>query len=136
VVMQNILRGCGRSVDFSDLKVKGTPLLTRRRRAMGGHRVLAIGDAAGYVEPFTGEGMAWALRSALCAAQIVGQQWRDDAVELWTQQHQQHVGPKQKVAGVIRRAVRSPALTRLAMSALKFAPSISHWLTKPQGRSA
>jgi menaquinone-9 beta-reductase len=136
VVMEQILRSCGRNVDLSGSKVKGTPLLTRRRRAMAGHRVLAVGDAAGYVEPFTGEGMAWAMRSAFYADRIVSQGWSDAIPEQWAGAHANFIQPKQRVAGAIRRAVRSPALTSLAISALKFAPSISHWVTKSQGRPA
>lgn len=44
---------------------RGTPPLTRRRAAASaGGRIVRVGDAAGYVEPFTGEGMGWALASA------------------------------------------------------------------------
>lgn len=45
------------------VKVHGTPLLTRRRTRVADGNVLLAGDAAGYVEPFTGEGMTWALRT-------------------------------------------------------------------------
>ena len=44
-----------------------TPPLRRLRQA-GNGRVIAIGDAAGYVEPFTGEGMTWGMMSAIAAA--------------------------------------------------------------------
>ena len=37
-----------------------TPPLRRLRKA-GNGRMIAIGDAAGYVEPFTGEGMTWGM---------------------------------------------------------------------------
>jgi 2-polyprenyl-6-methoxyphenol hydroxylase-like FAD-dependent oxidoreductase len=47
---------------------KGTPALTRRARRLAGHRCFVVGDAAGYVEPFTGEGMAWAVMSAAAVA--------------------------------------------------------------------
>jgi len=50
--------------------VRTTPRL-RRRRTAGWHRLIAIGDAAGYVEPFTGEGMAWAMSSGLAAAETI-----------------------------------------------------------------
>ena len=33
-------------------------------------RLLLLGDAAGYVEPFTGEGMAWGLTAATLAAPL------------------------------------------------------------------
>lgn len=44
----------------------GAPSLMRRRSSVEAEgRIFVLGDAAGYVEPFTGEGMTWAIRSAL-----------------------------------------------------------------------
>lgn len=43
--------------------LRGVGNLTRRRRA-GAGRVLAVGDAAGYVQPLTGEGMSWGIVAA------------------------------------------------------------------------
>ena len=40
---------------------QGTVPLTRRTWPVAGERFFVLGDAAGYVEPFTGEGMAWAM---------------------------------------------------------------------------
>ena len=44
-----------------DVQWHGTPGLTRRTRPLARDRLFYLGDAAGYVEPFTGEGIAWAL---------------------------------------------------------------------------
>ena len=41
-----------------------TPALTRNSSKVVDRCVFLIGDAIGYVEPFTGEGMSWALASA------------------------------------------------------------------------
>lgn len=46
-----------------------TPAL-RRKRVAGNGRVVAIGDAAGYVEPLTGEGMTWGIESGLAVADL------------------------------------------------------------------
>jgi flavin-dependent dehydrogenase len=43
---------------------RGTPRLTRRPQIRQTNRVVAVGDARGYIEPFTGEGMGWALEGA------------------------------------------------------------------------
>ena len=40
------------------------------RRDCAADRLFVVGDAAGYVEPFTGEGMAWAVMSAAALAPI------------------------------------------------------------------
>lgn len=42
---------------------RGTAALTRARAGVECGRTLVVGDAAGYVEPFTGEGMTWAIES-------------------------------------------------------------------------
>lgn len=57
--------------ELADADWKGTPLLTRRPNEIAGERWFAVGDAAGYVEPFTGEGIAWAMNGALELAPIV-----------------------------------------------------------------
>lgn len=51
---------------LADATLRGTPRLTHSSPPIAGpsHRVLRIGDAAAYVEPFTGEGMGWALTTA------------------------------------------------------------------------
>ena len=56
-----------------DAHWKGTPPLTRRHSAPADARVFVIGDAAGYVEPFTGEGMAWAMADAAALTQCLTQ---------------------------------------------------------------
>lgn len=52
---------------------QATPRLTRRMPLVAGRsrRIFRVGDAAGYVEPFTGEGMGWALASARILAEAV-----------------------------------------------------------------
>lgn len=49
-----------------------TPPLTRVRR-VGYGAMIAVGDAARYVEPFTGEGMAWAIESGVEAGQCIAE---------------------------------------------------------------
>lgn len=51
-------------------EIKVTPSLHRRIRAISGRRVALAGDAAGFLDPLTGEG----LYGALLSAQILGQQ--------------------------------------------------------------
>ena len=49
----------------------GTPPLTNRPRRVAAERLFLIGDAGGYVEPFTGEGIAAALESAAAVVPLV-----------------------------------------------------------------
>ena len=50
---------------------QGTPPLTRRHQPPPRGRLYLVGDAAEYIEPFTGEGMAWALESGAAIANYV-----------------------------------------------------------------
>lgn len=52
---------------------QATPPLTRSAAPVAGTRgrILRAGDAVGYVEPFTGEGMGWALTSGRLAAEAL-----------------------------------------------------------------
>lgn len=63
----------GLDIDLSDQNMIGglrtTPPLRRERIAAAG-RLIAIGDAHRYVEPFTGEGMTWALQTGIAAAEV------------------------------------------------------------------
>lgn len=56
----------------------GTPALTRTLSPVAIPGVFVIGDAAGYVEPFTGEGISWGMTSGLAVADVVDQSLNAD----------------------------------------------------------
>jgi flavin-dependent dehydrogenase len=60
----------------------GTPWLTRRRTTLALPGILVAGDAAGYVEPFTGEGMSWAIATGRGAGALAARMV--DAPALWS----------------------------------------------------
>ncbi len=65
---------------FDQSPWSGTAALTRSRHTLAAKRLFVIGDAASYGEPFTGEGIAWAVGSALLAVPIAlsaVDQWSD-----------------------------------------------------------
>lgn len=120
--------GWPRIAGLAELPWKGTPALTRRAKALAGERWFAVGDAAGYVEPFTGEGMAWAVASAAAVAPIAAravQRWDDSLVHEWEAAHRRAVGNRQRACRVVSRVLRSPALTALAVRALALFPALS-----------
>jgi 2-polyprenyl-6-methoxyphenol hydroxylase-like FAD-dependent oxidoreductase len=57
---------------FSQARWRGAPALHRSREPALGRTLLA-GDAFAYVEPFSGEGMTWALLAGRLAGQLAGQ---------------------------------------------------------------
>jgi flavin-dependent dehydrogenase len=127
--IQEILRSCGRSIEMPlDTDIKGTPLLTRTRPQLGLAKMLIIGDAAGYVEPFTGEGMTWALAGAQRAAALTAQVLQrtlsgEAAATAWRTWHAHHIGARQRTCRTVRALVHTPGLAQILIrSAGIFAP--------------
>ncbi|MCP9809854.1 FAD-dependent monooxygenase [Cyanobium sp. HWJ4-Hawea] len=91
-----------------------TAALSRRTIPLAGHRLLLLGDAAGYVEPFTGEGMGWALTSALAALPLVMrsmEQW-DGAIEKeWRRLHHRWVTSQQRSCRALAVVLRHPKIS-------------------------
>jgi flavin-dependent dehydrogenase len=118
---------------------RGTPRLTRQCRPLGTHRCLLIGDAAGYVEPFTGEGIGWAMQSAVLASELVSDQlddWDAGLVRRWQRLHQRAVGRSQWYCRAISRLLRYESLSRLAVSSLRCAPGLARPVVRRIDRSA
>jgi menaquinone-9 beta-reductase len=123
----DVLRSAGLP-DFEPIRNadwKGTPALTRSSRRIAGPRWFAIGDAAGYVEPFTGEGIGWALASAFAVAPLAAQPWNDGHVERWSREHRRIVKRRQVACRAIAWALRRPALCSAAVRVLRFAPRLA-----------
>lgn len=121
---------------------RGTPALTRTARHVAGDRWFAVGDAAGYVEPFTGEGMAWAIASGTAVAPIAAraaEAWSDSLSREWEATHARLVRSRQTVCRAAAWVLRLPRLSRLAVRALAVMPALSRpvvgALNRPGARS-
>lgn len=104
---------------------QGTLPLTRHSRRLAGRRILLLGDAAGYVEPFTGEGMAWAFSAAVAAGPIVRRglcRWEASLEREWSQVMTRAVMRRQRWCGVFSALLRHPRASRWLMAALSWAP--------------
>jgi flavin-dependent dehydrogenase len=87
-----------------------------------------LGDAAGYVEPFTGEGMAWAFAGAEAvvpfvkrAAAAPGPRLEDE----WTRALASTIGQDQRRCRVLAWSLRQPALVAMFMSMLRRNPGLA-----------
>jgi flavin-dependent dehydrogenase len=118
----SILSACGLPPLPGNAAWHGTPPLTRRPPRLWHERVLLVGDAAGYVEPFTGEGMSWALRSALAAAELAREGWTEDSGLRWERMHRQAIGGRQLRCRALTLLLRAPRLVRAAVRVLERAP--------------
>ncbi|MBX9737133.1 MAG: hypothetical protein K2X32_09430, partial [Phycisphaerales bacterium] len=116
------------------LQLRGTSRLTRSRTRVASRGVLLLGDSAGYVEPFTGEGMAWALAGAMQLAELVGSavgasergtSWRDELGLAWQNWHQSHIRSRQRSCAMIKPLLRSPLVTRAGVWSLAHVPLVT-----------
>jgi flavin-dependent dehydrogenase len=111
----------------------GTVQLTRREARVAGERLLLIGDAAGYEEPFTGEGMTWAAIAGCAVAPLARRAidcWQPELADAWTAAYRQTIGPRQRVCRTVSAVLRSrwsvAAMTRL----LALTPAVARPLVK------
>ena len=107
---------------------QGTVPLTRHVLTPVAHRVFVLGDAAGYVEPFTGEGMAWALSAAdalvpLAARAIAG--WDSAIEQQWLDTYDRMVRQNQRWCRIIARTLRYPPLVGLMVASLSLQPALA-----------
>ena len=107
---------------------QGTPGLTRRTRPLAHERLFFLGDAAGYVEPFTGEGIAWALAAARAVEPIALEAikgWQPRLARDWSRAHRRLVvKPAASSLCRLRRrpGLRQPWLIRAGFEILNRAP--------------
>ena len=107
---------------------KGTPPLTRRLCSLGEERLFLVGDSAGYVEPFTGEGMGWALWGALALAPLVQagvERWDEALVRRWDQVHRRRIRRGQRVCRMVAWGLRRPWMARAALRAFGTVPLLA-----------
>ena len=119
------------------MDLRGTPLLTRRATRCAARRLLVLGDAAGYVEPFTGEGIAWALHSALLAtplARAACTDWREELATDWACILRRKVIRNQWTCQLLARLLRSPALAGLSLEVCRWLPVVPRRIMSQIGR--
>ena len=105
----------------------GTPPLTRTAGDVAAGGVFLVGDAAGYVEPFTGEGMGWALASARAAADPIDAFLNGDptAEEQWRTAYRRRVGRRKGWCRAVAAAARTPTAAVVAAAALNRVPALA-----------
>ena len=105
----------------------GTPPLTRAAGDVADDNVFLLGDAAGYVEPFTGEGMGWAIASANALGPILDDFLNGDAAaaDRWRAAYRRRVGRRKGWCRAVARAARTPAAAGAAAAALNRVPALA-----------
>lgn len=111
---------------------KGTCGLTRRRCAAG-DRLFVVGDAGGYVEPFTGEGMELAIQSGRAVVDVVQRatkRWEPAMKSEWSRQFDSLVTRRQWVCRGLSRILRYPLLLQTAFGVTSRFPSLGRVVAK------
>jgi menaquinone-9 beta-reductase len=107
---------------------RGTAALTRRSTRRAATRLFVLGDAAGYVEPFTGEGMAWALAGGLTVAPLAARaarRWHADLARDWEVVFARVVARRQFACHAAALVLRQPLLARTLVRLLARVPSLA-----------
>jgi len=114
--------------EIEQLPWQGTPALTRRIAQPAAERLLVLGDAAGYVEPFTGEGIAWALAAAEAAAPLASRaidRWESSLTAEWTRIYGRLIKPRQRTCRVVAGVLRHPLAVRSLVRVLAHVPQLA-----------
>jgi flavin-dependent dehydrogenase len=104
----------------------GTPRLTRRRAAATDGRIIVSGDAFGYVEPFTGEGIGWALASGIAAGDHADRVLRGEAsVDGWERTARRMSAWSHARCASMALLIRAPRMLAAVLRAGQYAPMVA-----------
>ena len=111
--------------DLADQPWRGTAPLTHAIFRPASDRLLVVGDAAGYVEPFTGDGMAWAMTTATAVAALLDRGWQPGMDSTWANWHRHQIARRQRLIRAIAWTARQTWLARMAVGFVGQFPEFS-----------
>ena len=118
--------------------VRGMGPLARRARRVCGPGWLLVGDAAGFLDPFTGDGVYEALRGAELAAAVAARglaagDASDRALAPYARLRRQVFGAKRRLGWLLQLFVHQPALLAYALRRLETRPAQGQRLSAALG---
>jgi flavin-dependent dehydrogenase len=131
--VQQVLRECGVDSSFvRDLDWQSTPHLTRQSACVAKQNIFLLGDATGYVEPFTGEGMSWAFKGAEALVPLLYQahlcsdtETAEKEWNLWITKHRNH---RQRISRWVARQSRQAERAKWVLRMCDWVPPIRNRL--------
>ncbi len=130
-VVDSILVAAGLPTLQWDEGWSGTRRLRVAPREQLQHRVLSVGDAAGFWEPFTGEGIGWALEAGIAAAPTAARlasRWDSRVAGDWQLERQAWMRRVQARSRTVAGIVQRPLVARLAVGLLQRSPALGRWM--------
>lgn len=131
IAVETILQSCRLPIPagLKDVKWTGTLPLTRTSRLVAARRLFTIGDSASYVEPFTGEGMSWAIQDALQLSRLLTTESTSESLTAaWNKQWKEKLRSKQWVCRGLAALLRRPRLASVSLLVARTVPWIPQWL--------
>ena len=131
----SLLRGANLPQPDDLLKAdwRGTVALSRRREHISGERLFVIGDSASYVEPFTGEGIAWAMLSALNVVPLVERAamvWNPSLEEEWERVYYNEIRSRQRKTALVASILKNEVLRNVGAEVLARVPMLSSFIVE------
>ncbi|MGC2324127.1 MAG: FAD-dependent oxidoreductase [Terriglobales bacterium] len=95
--------------------------------------VLFAGDAAGFIDPFVGDGISLALRSGAMAASALQVVWEgkssvSEAAAIYRREYERELRPLFRTAGWLRRLASTPRVLRRPVMAMLRSPRVTRFL--------
>ncbi|MGA3209986.1 MAG: NAD(P)/FAD-dependent oxidoreductase [Terriglobales bacterium] len=97
--------------------------------------VLCVGDAAGFIDPFAGDGISLALRSGKLAAESLAQCWHsgishDEALRRYRRAYQRNFAPALRGAAHVRTALKAPPPIRAILLRMLQLPGVANLVVR------
>jgi geranylgeranyl reductase family protein len=105
--------------------IRGASPIAHRVRSPAGRGWMLVGDAAGFIDPFTGEGIYRALRSARAAAEALQAGLDDGAAGRYRAARQQAFAAKDALTWTIQGMLAAPPLMGYALRRLAARPQLA-----------
>ena len=117
---------------------RGTPPLTRIGGDYGAECLFRVGDAAGYVEPFTGQGMSWAVADGRAVAALASrgiESWQGSLLEEWRAYRGARRRRSERLCRTLAWGLRRPWLVEASVRLLGLVPSLAVPVVGRAGRA-
>ncbi len=140
LVVSGILQSAGIDSTWmhDGFSLRGTPPITQFSSRVADERLFLIGDAAGYVEPFTGEGMAAAIEGAIAVAPFAlasAKQWNDRLANQWQVDYTRLIRSRQLICRSLAWLLRHPHVLQWGLARVARRPSLGLAIAKMVGAS-
>lgn len=108
-----------------DVRLTGVPTLRRKRIRVQDGRMLVVGDAAGFVEPITGEGMSWAIATGAAVVGSAAAVLENSAdTKSWQRAYGRMMSRRHIRCAFVGACIRRPGMVQAALGASSILPFI------------